>query len=270
VAPVRLDKPAGQWHTQPAQAPRTAEAAGGGPLRTAGSSAVQQERRSRRPLVLFLVFVLVMVVALGLYRMARDAPAGAGDGDTTSPAEATVAAAGLQFDAVIDGDAVQMTEATQLADPGVAAAELRVPQLTGLSGAAGSARLEVTDLVVSLDGQQVEPTQDPAVPGVWQVTRSDGAPFRQMQVAYRLSGAVVASPLSAEGRMLAVLGPLSPPVPDLPTLATVRGAGVLNVFCPGVAADALLCATQNGDAWDAEMAGSDPGGRILLVQIDRG
>lgn len=231
-------------------------------------------RRSRRLPVVVLVAVLALVlagaIALGVYWIQRDTSADTGAGAETPAAEAPVAAPSLLVDAVIDGDVVRMTEATRLGESGADTAELQVPQLAELTGAAGSARLEVTDLVVTLDGERVEPTQDPAAPGVWQVVRPDGEPFREMKVGYTLLGAVVTSPLSAEGRMLAVLGPISPTVADQPATATVRGSGLLNVFCPGVAADELLCGTQAGDTWTAELAGQDPRERVLLVQIERG
>jgi hypothetical protein len=222
-------------------------------------------------LLLFVVAVVLAVVVLGLIRAQQDAPFVDPAADT---AAATTQVTGplpgeLRVQATLEEEAVVVAEATRFTADRPTQVQLRLPALVGLNGPIRTAQLSVADLAVSVDGVPVQARQDPGQPGTWTVQHPDGEPFVELQVDYRLDGALLTNALSAPGRLLAVLGPLSAGASVGSAAVAIRGEGILNVYCPGQPADQLLCATQSGDAWDATLPSPSSAEPVLLIQVDR-
>lgn len=262
VPPMPATLPRQPARPNPAPRPVAAQ-----PLAPTGEPTTGERPRRRVPLLLLLLIIVVAVVVLGLVRQAGDSP-GANPAVSPETTAGGVPTGGdLTVFAQIEGEDVQVREVTRWGAERPDEVTLRLPELGSLTGEAGAAQLEVSDLVVTVDGAPVVPEQDPAAPGSWRVPLDEGADPQAMEVSYRLTGALVISDQSSPGRQLAILGPLSSQAATGAAAVTIRGSGILGVYCPGLPAEQLLCATRSGDDWDAALP--DPSATVVLVQIDR-
>jgi hypothetical protein len=109
----------------------------------------------------------------------------------------------------------------------------------------------------------------PGVPVTSEVTLRWGAPTRQVQLRYRLSGVSVASAHAKPGRSLAAFGSLLHRMPaNLPVTVVVPGKTVLSLTCPQLPLATMACGA--GKAPQFRTLHPIPFDRSrVLVQYDR-
>jgi hypothetical protein len=147
--------------------------------------------------------------------------------------------------------------------PGTSSVRLAAAPTADLPRALRGVRIRVTGLRVALDGRAVAPRADHQG---WRVTPPDAAPFTQVVVHYRLTGALVRVAPAPPGRATLVLRPLTGPAAldsRDPVLVRLHDRRVGAVYCPS--APTPLCAVSSGTAHVATVpAGARP---IVLAQV---
>jgi hypothetical protein len=156
--------------------------------------------------------------------------------------------------AVAAGDTLDVLERVRLPGAGADTLTLSLPSLSGLAGDVSSARPSVTDLQVEAGGQVAR-----ALPqdGGWVVSWPQGGRIDEAMIRYRVSGAVLRSIPSEDGRATLVVTPLTGNTAlrdGLPIQVRGLGAKVLGVDCPAAPAADRICGTIHSDsAWTAAL-----------------
>lgn len=167
---------------------------------------------------------------------------------------------------VVGLDVVEVQEDVVWPGGGPGQVRLAISGHPVLVGQAAAVAPRVENLVVELDSFRVQPQPVVGVANAWDVTSPVSLPPRTMRLTYDLHGVVVRTVPSRRDRAMAVLMPLASQVAPKQSTVTVRGTAILNVYCPALPPDQLLCGDRIGATWKVTLpaAAASP----VIVQLD--
>jgi hypothetical protein len=212
--------------------------------------------RAQRSPALLPVAVLLALIALAVgWRLvgtpSNSDPADQGALTTGTPSSRTTVSIGLEGDVHVVMNLVfeaPRREITLWVSPPTEAGFEFQPRVEVL-GLDANARRRTLDETLDV-GETVSVPLDPAVD--------------QVRLEYSATGTFLASRLSAPGRGLVLLTPLTVLDSDIPSHTVVTDARVLNLGCAD-SAQTRACGNRSGDRWTVDRFASD---EMVVAQVD--
>lgn len=143
--------------------------------------------------------------------------------------------------------------------------QVDLPVMKGVVSGARPPDVRIADLEVYSDGHLLPRPTDSVDTGGRVLLPN--APLA-VELRYRLVGAATVSRPSTPGRALVLLPPISADdsLSRLPVVVEVKGPGVRNLTCPGLATDDQLCGRRTRTGWRTTTL--QPAATAVLAQLD--
>ena len=184
-------------------------------------------------------------------------------GLTTTGPGASAPGTDVQVALDSDGTHVDVFERLLLSSPSGAPLVLTTPSLPAIGQ-----QVAVSDLQVELDGTGVAVSGDGS--NSWTAVPAPGTHYTRAVLRYRMTNGVIAVTPAAQGRVFAIVTPLTSGISQaasVPVVVRALDPRVIGVSCPRAATPAgAVCGTKLAQGWAATLpSGSIP---IVLFQVN--